>query len=300
MEVSTLPPGLLGENDIRDFHPFIEGFAHVVDCEGRGGNGDQGLHLHARLGGRGHCGSNFHAILAQPCGHINVRQRQWMTKRYPFRSLLRCRDTGDPRHFQWIPLRVFQPPDRAHDARLHLHKTSRRRRSRRHRFLRHVDHPHFACLSVMRQLCHIRAFRLRPSSVTPKRSRQSRSFLGLLAPPGNNSPSPTPRYHPTLATSAPSLPAFGRSTPRTRAKNASAPSFPSMPPPVAPPPAATRAPPLRPTNQSPAPQTIQTSPSSIPDSLATRTPASPGTFRTPPVSPAGSPPHRKRIPLPGL
>src|SRR2546430_5956661 len=42
MEVPALPAGLLGENDIRDFHPFIEGFAHVVDCEGRSGNGDQG------------------------------------------------------------------------------------------------------------------------------------------------------------------------------------------------------------------------------------------------------------------
>jgi len=51
MEVSTLPPGLGGENDVRDFHPFIEGFAHIVDCEGRGGNGDQGFHFHARLGG---------------------------------------------------------------------------------------------------------------------------------------------------------------------------------------------------------------------------------------------------------
>src|SRR6266852_3451058 len=223
-----------------------------------------------------------------------------MTKRYPFRGLLRSRDSRDPRHFQRIPFRVFQLPDRAHHARFHLYETLRRRRSRRHSFLRHVDHPHFSCLSVMRQLCHIRAFRLRPSSVTPKHSRQSRSFLGLLAPPGNNSPSPTPRYHPTLATSAPSLPAFGRSTPRTRAKNASAPSFPSMPPPVAPPPAATRAPPLRPTNQSPAPQIVRTSPSLKRDSPATRTPACPGTFRTPPASPAGSPPHRRRIPRPWL
>src|SRR5205814_2218551 len=48
----ALHAGLLGENDVRDFHPFIEGFAHVVDCEGSGGNGDQGFHFHARLGGR--------------------------------------------------------------------------------------------------------------------------------------------------------------------------------------------------------------------------------------------------------
>src|SRR5216683_5995433 len=300
MVVSTLPPGLLGENDIRDFHPFIEGFAHVVDCEGRSGNGDQGLHLHARLGGRGHCGSNFHAILAQPCGHINVRQRQWMTKRYPFRSLLRCRDTGDPRHFQWIPLRVFQPPDRAHDARLHLHKTSRRRRSRRHRFLRHVDHPHFAFLSVMRQLCHVDEPRLCPSSVTRKRSRQSRSFLGLPAPPKSNSPSIAPQYLRSLATSTPPLPAPVRATLGARAKNASALAFPSMLPPAAPRPKATRAPAHRSTNQSRAPQTIRTSPSSKRDSPASRTPVCPGTFQTRPASPAGSPQYRKGIPRPWL
>src|SRR5229473_1421734 len=299
-EIPALPAGLLDENDVRDFHPFIEGFAHVVDCEGRGGNGDQGFHLHARLGGGGHCGSYFHAILAQPRGHINVRQRQWMTKRYPFRGPLRRRDSRDPRHFQRIPLWILQSPHCAHDARLHLHKTPRRRRSCRHRFLRHVHHPHFAFLSVMRQLCHVRAPRRYPFSVTRRHSRRSQFFRVPLALPGSNSPSLTPRYHPTLATSAPSLPAFGRSTPRARAKNASAPSFPSMPPPVAPPPAATRAPALRPTNQSPAPQIVRTSPSLKRDSPATRTPACPGTFRTPPASPAGSPPHRRRIPRPWL
>src|SRR5713226_6556799 len=300
MEISALSTRLLGEYDTRDFHRFIEGFAHVVHSEGCGGNGDQGFHFHAGLGGGGHCGSYFYAILAQPCGHINVRQRQWMTKRYPLRGSLCRRDSRDPRHFQRIPFRVFQPPDGVHNTRLHLHKTLRRRRSCRHRFLRHVHHPHFAFLSVMRQLCHVRAPRRYPFSVTRRHSRRSQFFRVPLALPGSNSPSLTPRYHPTLATSAPSLPAFGRSTPRTRAKNASAPSFPSMPPPVAPPPAATRAPALRPTNQSPAPQIVRTSPSLKRDSPATRTPACPGTFRTPPASPAGSPPHRRRIPRPWL
>src|SRR5216684_8699382 len=206
MEIPALPPGLLDQNDVRDFHPFIEGFAHVVDCEGRGGNGDQGFHFHARLGGRGHRGSYFHAILAQPCGHINVRQRQWMTKRYPFRGPLCGRDSRDPRHFQRIPLRVFQPPDRTHDARLHFHKTPCRRRSRRHRFLRHVNHPHFALLSVVRKLCHTRKPRPRPSSVTRKRSRRSRSFPGLPAPPESNLPSKARQHRPSPATLTLSLP----------------------------------------------------------------------------------------------
>src|SRR5437016_8502368 len=233
-EVPALPAGLLGENDVRDFHPFIEGFAHVVDCEGRSGNGDQGFHFHARLGGRGDCGLYFHAILAQPCSHINVRQRQWMTKRYRLRGLFRRRDSRDPRHLERIPFGVFQAPDRAHDARLHLHKTPRPRRSCRHRFLRHVYHPHFAFLSVVGEPCHIRAPRLRPSSVARKQSRRSPTPLCLPARPGSNSPSIVPRYHPSLATLAPSLPAFAHATPRARAKNASARAFPSMLPPAVP------------------------------------------------------------------
>src|SRR6266851_2888641 len=300
MEIPALPPGLLDQNDVRDFHPFIEGFAHVVDCEGRGGNGDQGFHLHARLGGGGHCGSYFHAILAQPRGHINVRQRQWMTKRYPFRGPLRRRDSRDPRHFQRIPLWILQSPHCAHDARLHLHKTPRRRRSCRHRFLRHVHHPHFAFLSVMRQLGHLCAPRLRLSSITLKHSRRSRSFLGLLAPPGNSLPSPAPRCRPSLAISTPSLPALALATPHARAKNASARAFPSKLPPAVPQPTATRAPPHRSTNQSRAPQIIQTSPSSKRDSPAIRTPACPGKFRRRRAFLAEWPPHRKRIPHPWL
>src|SRR5260370_6210806 len=295
MEVPALPPGLLGENDVRDFHPFIEGFAHVVDCEGRGGNGDQGFHFHARLGGSGHRGSYFHAILAQPCGHINVRQRQWMTKRYPFRGPLCRRDSRDPRYLQRIPFRVFQPPDRAHDARLHLHKPPRRRRACRYRFLRHVYHSNVAFLSVMRQLRHVSGPRLRPSSITRKHSRQYRSFLGLPAPPGNNSHSKAPQYLRSLATLTFSLPVSPPATPRTRPKNASAPTFPSMLPPVALRRTATRAPPRHSTNQSPAPQPIRISPSSKRDFPANRTPVCPGIFRTRPASPAGSPPHRRKI-----
>src|SRR6266850_6300350 len=64
MEIPVLSAGLADENDVRDFHPLIEGFAHVVDREGCGGNGYQGFHLHARLGGRRHTGMQFHAILA--------------------------------------------------------------------------------------------------------------------------------------------------------------------------------------------------------------------------------------------
>jgi hypothetical protein len=63
-EIPALPAGLFGKHNVRDFHPFIEGFTHVVDREGRSGNSYQRFHFHARLGGRGHRGLHFHAILA--------------------------------------------------------------------------------------------------------------------------------------------------------------------------------------------------------------------------------------------
>jgi len=174
MEFPALPAGLPGENDVGDFHPFIEGFAHVVDCEGRSGNGDQGFHFHARLGGRRNCGSHFHAILAQPCGHINVRQREWMTKRYPLRGLLGGGDSRNSRHFQGIPFRIFQPAHCGHDSRLHLDKSLRGCRSCRHRLCRHVDHPHFAFLSVVGELGHDRA---NLNYILPQQNRNSLADL---------------------------------------------------------------------------------------------------------------------------
>ena len=85
-KVPALPASLLDEDNPADFHPFIERFAHVVDREGRGSNGDQRFHLDPCLGCRRNFGANFNAILAQPRSHINVRQRQRMTKRYPLRD----------------------------------------------------------------------------------------------------------------------------------------------------------------------------------------------------------------------
>src|SRR5260370_30238218 len=106
---------------------------------------------------------------------------------------------------------------------------------------------------------------------------------------------PTPRCHPSLATLMASLPAPSHAIPRARARNASARAFPSLLPPAAPPAVAAHAPPRRSTDQSRAPQIIRMSPPSKLDSRADRTPACPGTFRTPPAFPAESPLHQKRI-----
>src|SRR5258708_3831898 len=64
VEISAFPASLFPQHDVRDLHSLIEGLAHVVDREGRGGYADQRFHFHACLGGGGHCGSYFYAILA--------------------------------------------------------------------------------------------------------------------------------------------------------------------------------------------------------------------------------------------
>src|SRR5271165_229883 len=94
---------------------------------------------------------HFHAILAQRRSHSNVRQRERMTKRYPLRRPLASRNPRNPRHFQRIALRIFQPPHCPHHRRLHLHKRPRRRRSRSHRLGRNIHHGHTGILPVMRK-----------------------------------------------------------------------------------------------------------------------------------------------------
>ena len=62
--VAALAAGLFQQVDVRNLHPFVEGFAHVVDREGGGSNGDQRFHLHASLRGRRDLETKFHPILA--------------------------------------------------------------------------------------------------------------------------------------------------------------------------------------------------------------------------------------------
>jgi len=61
MEVPALPAGLVGENDVCDFHPLIEGFAHVVDCEAAAVTATRAS-ISTPVWRRGHCGSYFHAF----------------------------------------------------------------------------------------------------------------------------------------------------------------------------------------------------------------------------------------------
>jgi hypothetical protein len=63
-EIAGLPASFFDENDASDFDALIQGFAHVVNREGCGGNGDQGFHLHTGLSGRRHRRLKLNAILA--------------------------------------------------------------------------------------------------------------------------------------------------------------------------------------------------------------------------------------------
>ena len=64
----------------------------------------------------------FHAILAQPCSHINVRQRKRMTKRYPFSCPFDGGNACDPGHFEGVALGVAQPAEGGHYAGRHLYE----------------------------------------------------------------------------------------------------------------------------------------------------------------------------------
>ena len=63
-EITTFAALFLDKHDAGDFDALIQGFAHVVNREGCGGDGDQRFHFHARLGGRRHSRLEFNAILA--------------------------------------------------------------------------------------------------------------------------------------------------------------------------------------------------------------------------------------------
>jgi len=113
VKIAALSARLRQQADVRNLHPFVEGFAHVIDREGCGSHGDQGFHLNACLSGRHDCGAKFHAILAQASSHINVSQWEWMTKRYPLGGAFRGRDAGDTSDFERAALGVFQATDGA-------------------------------------------------------------------------------------------------------------------------------------------------------------------------------------------
>src|SRR5258705_1628018 len=81
--IAALSAGFFQQKEFTDLNAFIERFAHVVDRQGGGSGGDQSFHFHAGLCGGGHLSANLHAIFAHAGVHINVSERQLVTKKYP-------------------------------------------------------------------------------------------------------------------------------------------------------------------------------------------------------------------------
>src|SRR5207245_7038218 len=106
------------------------------------------------VGGVCHLTTNLHAILAHARVHINVSERQWMTKRYPLRSTLGGRDARNSRGFQRIALWILKLANRGEDARRHSHEGVCYRRTVGNGFLRDVNHARFAAFVVMRESGH--------------------------------------------------------------------------------------------------------------------------------------------------
>src|SRR5262249_49750265 len=152
-----------------------EGFAHVVDREGCGSDGNQGFHLDTSLGSSHYVGAYLNAIFAQASGHINVREREWMTKRYPLGGALGGGDSSDTGDFEGIALGVFEAPDCAQDGRLHFDETLGDGGAGGDRFCRDIDHLDFAASGIVGQFGH--RLSLATEGPSQKKPLQTRSIL---------------------------------------------------------------------------------------------------------------------------
>jgi len=157
MKISALTPGFFQEINVRNLDAFIEGFAHVVDREGCGSDGDQGFHFDTSLGGSHYVGAYLNAIFAQAGSHINVREREWMTKRYPLGGALGGGDSGNAGDFEGIAFRVLQAADGVKDGRLHSYEAMGNRRPGGDGFCGDVNHLNFAAGGVVGQFGHSRS-----------------------------------------------------------------------------------------------------------------------------------------------
>jgi hypothetical protein len=94
----------------------------------------------------------FYSIFAQARGHINVSERDGVTKRYPLRSALGSGDAGDASDLQRIALGIFEAANGADHTGRHADKGVGDGGARSDGFARDVDHVDFAALGVVRQL----------------------------------------------------------------------------------------------------------------------------------------------------
>src|ERR1700756_2996330 len=154
MKIPALAASFFNQVNVDDLHAFVEGFAHVVDREGRGRNRHQSFHFHAGLRGRDDRGAKFHAIFTQPRSHINVRQRERMTKRNTLRGAFCSGDSGDARDFQGIALGILEAAHGGDYAGLHFYEGVGFGGARGHLLGGDVDHLHFAAGAVVGEFRH--------------------------------------------------------------------------------------------------------------------------------------------------
>jgi len=74
--VAALAADFLHQDECRDFHALVQALHMSYTVSAAADTATQRFHLHAGLGRRGDAGTDLYAILAQPSGHINVRQQQ--------------------------------------------------------------------------------------------------------------------------------------------------------------------------------------------------------------------------------
>jgi hypothetical protein len=140
--------------NVGNLHRFVEGLAHIVNRKGGASGGDKRFHFNAGLRSSRHFGKYFYSIFAQAWGHINVGERDGVTKRYPLRGAFGSGDARDAGDLQRIALGILEAANRANHPRRHANKSVGDGGARGDGFGRDVDHVNFTAFAVVRKLGH--------------------------------------------------------------------------------------------------------------------------------------------------
>src|SRR5688500_10625248 len=94
--ITALAAGLRDERDVEG-HAAIDRLQHVVEGQGGGARGDEGLHLHARAIPRFGGGIDDRGAALEADVDLHVGERDDVTERDELVRLLRRHDAGDAR-----------------------------------------------------------------------------------------------------------------------------------------------------------------------------------------------------------
>ena len=177
--------GLGEQADVGDDHVALDGLAHVVDCERRGADRGERLHLDARPPVAADGGGNFDgaARLIQREPKVNAGDLHRMAHRDQLRRALRAHDA---RHLR----------DREHVALLHAAGTNEVKRLPVHQYARggdglavrdvlfpDVHHPRAALIVKMCKIRHV-SLRSRSCSGPPRSGARGRAARAAPVFPG--------------------------------------------------------------------------------------------------------------------